>query len=283
MGGKQGFGPYPGVFVDVFDDRPGNGDTIVGAGSAAQLVEEDQAPVRNIVKDTGCLRHLYHKGGFARRNIIGCAYPGKYLIDVPDACRFGRHVRSHLRQQHNQRRLSEQGRFTRHVWTGNHDDLLFVVVECQVVGNVLFADRELLFDHRMTPAFDLKQIAVVHIRAGVFVLNCHCGERAQTVDLGRQAGIELNGLVIFCQRIDQIVEKGGFERQNTLFSPQNFGLILFQLLRNITFRIDQRLLADPFVRDFVLVHVAHLDEIAENIVVGDLQRRDAGADTLPLL
>ncbi len=38
--GKECLGVYALMLVDVFDDRPGDGDTVVGRGASSKLVEQ---------------------------------------------------------------------------------------------------------------------------------------------------------------------------------------------------------------------------------------------------
>ena len=40
VGGKERFGPTVGMLVDILDNGPGNRDSVIGAGSSAQLVEQ---------------------------------------------------------------------------------------------------------------------------------------------------------------------------------------------------------------------------------------------------
>ena len=44
MSSEKGLGTGPWMLVDVFDNGPGDRDTVVGAGSTAQLVEKHKAP-----------------------------------------------------------------------------------------------------------------------------------------------------------------------------------------------------------------------------------------------
>ena len=199
MGCEQSLCLHPWMLMDVFHDRPGDGDTVVSTRTAAQFVEKDQAPVGEVVQDACCFRHLHHKGRFPGGDIVGSPYPGEYLVDVTNAGSLCRHIRANLGQQDDQCSLAEQCRLTCHIWPCNHDDLLFRIIQGQVVGDVLLPHRQLLFNNRMPSSLDLQQVAVVHIRTDIFILNRDSCKGAQAIDLGRQVGIQLDGLVIFTQ------------------------------------------------------------------------------------
>src|SRR5690554_175514 len=64
MGGEQGFWVIRGVLVEVFGHGPGDRDTVVSAGAAADFVEQDEAPGRKIVDDVRRFDHFHHKSRF---------------------------------------------------------------------------------------------------------------------------------------------------------------------------------------------------------------------------
>ena len=68
------------AFGYEFRRRPCDGQTIVGAGTAPDFVEQHQAPRRHIIQDARRLVHLLHEGRLARRDVVGGAYAGKDLI-----------------------------------------------------------------------------------------------------------------------------------------------------------------------------------------------------------
>ena len=51
-----------GIVVEILDDRPGDGDPVIGARPTAQLVEEDEGAWCEGIEDTGGLLHLDHEG-----------------------------------------------------------------------------------------------------------------------------------------------------------------------------------------------------------------------------
>ena len=105
-----------------------NRNTVESTGTAANLVHQDEAPLGDIVEDGSRLVHFHHEGRLARRDIVGSPYPSEHFIDDTQLGRTCGHKTSHLGHQRNQGRLAQQSRFTRHVGTSNHHNLLLLVV-----------------------------------------------------------------------------------------------------------------------------------------------------------
>ena len=93
-----------------------------------------------------------------------------------------RNERSHLRHKNDERRLPQQSRLTRHVGAGNHHDLLLLVVEPDIVGNIFLAYGHQRLDHRMAALLDVDQRPVVQLGADVAAFAGNAGERLKTVD-----------------------------------------------------------------------------------------------------
>ena len=68
-----------------------------------------------------------------------------------------------------------------------------------------------------------------------------------------------------------MILKGG----DLLLCAENLRLEVLQLLRDKALRIRERLLADIALRHLIAPAVAHLDVVAEHLVVADLERLDA--------
>ena len=130
---------------------------------------------------------------------------------------------------------------------------------------------------------DVNHIAVVNFRADVFIFGRNAGKRKQAVQLRYQIGIQLNCGNIIRQADYQFVEKTCFNGKNFFFGTQNFFFVFFQFLGDVALRIHQCLLANPGFGYFVLVHIAHFDEISEHIVITDFQGRNARSCTFSLL
>ena len=61
MGGKEGARLEAGMVVQVFDDGPGDGEAVVGAGAPADFVQNKQGPAGCMMQNLRCLHHLHHK------------------------------------------------------------------------------------------------------------------------------------------------------------------------------------------------------------------------------
>src|ERR1041385_1733985 len=62
------------MIVQVFCNSPRNGNAVIGTSAAANLVQQNQATVRQVMQDACRFIHLHHKSRFAERNIIRAAY-----------------------------------------------------------------------------------------------------------------------------------------------------------------------------------------------------------------
>ena len=99
MGGKKGLGAETRILVNVFHYRPSNGNAVVGARAAPQLVEEHEAALAEVVEYRRRLVHLHHKRGFAERYVVGSPHTGENLVDYAYLGGIGRHEAADLRQQ----------------------------------------------------------------------------------------------------------------------------------------------------------------------------------------
>ena len=96
-------------------------------------------------------------------------------------------------------------------------------------------------------------------------------------------GIHLYGRDIFHQSRYQIGIEPVFQSQNLVLGTQNLLFILFQFLRDITFRIGQCLLSYPLGRHLVFMRIPYLYIIAEHIVIAYLETGNTRFVALALL
>ena len=164
VGGEEGLAAQFGDIVDVLDDRPGDGQTVVGAGAAADFVEDDKAAGSGVIEDVGRLEHLDHEGALAAGDVVLGADAGEDAIDQsdPGANRQGRSepiwairtIRATCRSQR---------AFAGHVGTGEDDDRLIGVEQC-VVGDVFTAGEE-GFEGGMAAGVDVRDRRRWSVRA----------------------------------------------------------------------------------------------------------------------
>ena len=86
--------------LNVFDDRPRQGEAIKRRGSTPDLIQDDQALGRSRIQDDCCLRHFHHESRAAPREIIRGADACEDSIDDRKPHQLGRDERTHLRQDH---------------------------------------------------------------------------------------------------------------------------------------------------------------------------------------
>ena len=98
---------------------PRDAHTVVGARPAADLVQNDQRARVRVMKDVRELAHLDHERTLPAR-IASCAPMRVYNEeDRAPACGRRRHGRADLPEDHDQRHLAHDRRFTAHVRAGD--------------------------------------------------------------------------------------------------------------------------------------------------------------------
>ena len=123
MRGEEGLRTTVGIVVQVFDDRPGDGDAVIGAGATPQLVEEDERTRCEGVEDAGSFLHLDHKGRFASRDIVRSSDTGEDAIGESEVSCFGWDEGAYLCQEDDECSLAEEGGFTAHIRPCDDHDL----------------------------------------------------------------------------------------------------------------------------------------------------------------
>ena len=121
--------------------------------------------------------------------------------------------------------------------------------------------------HRMSAGLDVQGKPVADFRTAISVFRGQFCKPGQYIQLGNHHRVLLDGPYRSLYLGNQRVIDGRFESVDFVLGGKNLLLIFLKFLSNIPFGIDKRLLADPFRRDFVLVGIADLDVITEDIVV----------------
>src|SRR5579885_773250 len=97
MGGKERSRHR--LIMQMFNDGARYRQSIVGAGAAPDLVEDDQTMPRGEMQDSRRLFHLDHEGALARSNIVFRSHTRKNAIYQTDARPASRDEAADLRQQ----------------------------------------------------------------------------------------------------------------------------------------------------------------------------------------
>src|SRR6266566_2627666 len=96
MGGEQRQRAQLWSIVEVLEDRLGDADPVVGAGAAADLIEDEEAAGRRVREDVGGLHHLDHEGRQAAGQLVVRADPREDPVAETDKGTAGRHEAAHL-------------------------------------------------------------------------------------------------------------------------------------------------------------------------------------------
>ena len=96
--------------------------------------------------------------------------------------------------------------------------------------------------------------------------------REQTVNMGNHIGILLYLGDIFLGSHHKLIEQLLFKRQDFVLCSQDFLFVFLQFLGNVALCLSQSLLTHPFLRNLILIGIAHFQIIAKHIVITYLQR-----------
>ncbi len=135
---------------NILGHDPGDADPVVGARSAADLVQNDQGSIRGVVQNRGSLCHLDPEGALARTQVISSANAGEDPIEDRKLRRFRRNETAYLRHHRDHRCLAQIGRFACHIRPGQDDESM-VFIQMQVVG---YEKILVLLNNRVTPLAD---------------------------------------------------------------------------------------------------------------------------------
>ena len=262
------------LFVgDELQYRTGDAHTVVGRGTSADLIEDQQALGGRVRNDVGDLVHLHHKGRLTRREIIGSADAGKDRVNKPDLGEGRGHKAAHLRHQHDQRDLAHIGRFTCHIGAGDDRDTVVDIVEQDVIRDEHRVAEQRLH-HGMAAVLETNDRVLRDVGAGIAVVRRDIGERYQYIERGDRLGGAFDTVEVECDLLTHIVEQLIFDGDRSLLCAENTALDLFELGRDIALAVGQGLLADVVLRHQILVGIGDLDIVAEDAVVADLQLGD---------
>ena len=171
------------------------------------------------------------------------------------------------------------GRLAGHVRAGDDEDLVRRRVELEVVGHEGLAPASL--DHRVAAVLDRGSRRRRRPSGG----RSRGGRRtrpgpARTSSAATSAAdpLQAQGLPATVSRTSR--NRLVLEVADALLGAEDLLLVLLELRRDEALGVDQRLLAHVVGRDPVQVRLGDLDVVAEDLVVADLERADAGA--LPL-
>ena len=106
MGSKQSLCSQKFCITDVFDNCPGNGQSVKGTGSTANLIQDQQTLRSRIAKNIGHLCHLHHERTLSAGQVVRSSDTGENPVYHTNLCFFCRNKRTNLRHQNNQGTLT---------------------------------------------------------------------------------------------------------------------------------------------------------------------------------
>src|SRR5690606_11292513 len=138
-------------------------------------------------------------------------------------------------------------------------------------------------DHRMAPILDEETRALIDDGTDVAALRREAREGREHVDLGDGLRdlLILRDLRRGC--LAELEEALVLDLVRSLARVEDLVLVVLELGGDETLAVLERLLAEPIVRHLVAMRVRHLEVVAENLVVADLEARDSRALALRLL
>ncbi len=157
--------------VQIFNDRPGDRKSIVSAGTAPDLVQNQQAARGGIVQNISGLKHLHHKGRLPLVDGILCTNARENPVDNTYLSPICRHKTANLCHEHDQNDLAQKCGFATHIRSGDQADDFTVFKNC-VIGNVPIASGQLLHN-RVPPCQDVDALFLFQDRPRIFVQCCH--------------------------------------------------------------------------------------------------------------
>ena len=279
VGGEHRLAPHP--VVQVLAHRPGDRHPVVGRGATADLVQQHQALGGGVVKDGAGLAHLHHEGRLSAGQIVAGAHPGEEPVHHADLGRRAGDVAAELRHQHRDPDLPEDGALAGHVRSG-HEQHPGRELELHVVRDEGLS-RHPPLQHRVTAPGEHQVIPAGHLRAHIPVPLRHIRERGPDVEPSKGAGGPLQSSGGAPGRVTQHPEERRLPLADLLLGPEDLLLVALELGRDVALGAGQGLSPLIVGGDLVGVGAGDLEEIAEDLVIPDLERRDPGALPLPLL
>src|ERR1035437_9278162 len=94
---------------DKFKNCPRDGQTIISACSASDLIQKKQASSCSISQYCRYFIHFNHECRLSRSKIIRCANPCKNAVNNSNMCTGSRYKASHLSKKYNESHLTHVG------------------------------------------------------------------------------------------------------------------------------------------------------------------------------
>ena len=278
---EQRLRPRLRVGREVLGHRPRDAQAVERRRAAADFIEHDEAARRRRVQDVGRLLHLHHERRLTAGDVVGRPDAREDAVDDRHLGVFRRDERADLREQGDERRLSQVGRLAAHVRPGQDHQLPRRSVQVDVVRDERLG-REAL-DHGMAAVGHGVVVAVMDVRFGEVCDGRGFGQAGKDVEGGQGARSVLDARRFGADTRTQSFEDFQLALENPLVGAKDLPFVLLQRGRGEALAAGNRLLPLVIVGNGVQVRFRDLDVVAEHAVEPDLERADPGARALALL
>ena len=165
------------IIAEILTGSPGNRQTIIGAGAAPDLIQNDQTARPGVVENIGQLAHLHKEGGLPLCQIVRGADARKDAVTHPDM------------------RLRAWHEAACHIRSCDQKQARVTIIQISVVGHKQTVTDHLLND-RMSALDDLQFHRSIHNRLHIAKLFTDLREGRQNIQLRDRRGGLLNGFHI---------------------------------------------------------------------------------------
>ena len=173
-----------GMFLQMFDNRPGDRKSVEGCSAASDFVQKNEAGGSGVGENAGDFAHFDEESGAAAGEIVARADACKNSVGERKFCLSRGNERSHLRHQDDQSGLPQVGRFAAHVWSSDQKELLAVWFEVKIVGYKTLAFlAEEFFYYRMSTSYQQKFTGVVKFRADITTVRGKLRKTCEDIEL----------------------------------------------------------------------------------------------------
>ena len=217
------------------------------------------------------LEHLNHEGRLSAGYVVGCSNACEDLVAISDPRLLCRNKTADLSHQNDQGSLTQKGRFTGHIRTGQDNHLLLTVVKVNIIWNEFLSSLHHGFDNRMTALPYIYFLAVIYLRTAISVAHCQISETTQHIKTRKYTAVLLDSSYVGLNCSDKFAIYLGFKGIDTFFRPKNLLFIFLQFLCDITLCVYEGLFPYPLCRNTVLVCVADFEIVSEDIVESYLE------------
>src|SRR5579875_2883227 len=273
MGGKEGSGAD--ALANLLDHGTGDRQSIECTGAATDLIQDDQTARGRVTEDAGRLHHLDQEGARASGDIVLGTDTREDAIDQANPRGTRGHEAADLSHEDDQGNLAQVRRFAGHVRAGQDHEELIRRPQMAVIRDES-AGREMRLDDGVASLDDLEVKTLIDNRAAVAPLSGQMCQGREDIQMGEAARGRPQAVSLRRDAPQEpLVDLLG-ELLDPLLGLEDLALPFLEARRDEALGLDQRLLPMVIRRNKPEVRAGHLQIVAEDLVVADLQGFDAG-------